>query len=235
MQPKASQIVCPSLQDHRRSVSSQRSDPSWAHPGHCRSSHRAADTFQEAGSLSHLNCWCLFGYEVMTVTSAAVSSCFYLSVQCRITMGLLELYDVQRGAKLKYLGSQIAQHFIVSRPVRAFSWQQGWSLLHFTSVQTRNDTGFFWFTDPLQFRVNLSWKITHINVQCNVSMFIVLWLMESLYWPYCGLCEHGSPFHLQNFRSCQTNPQVGVLMWTWSSFGTRPAASLKKNYSELMT
>jgi hypothetical protein len=35
-------------------------------------------------------------------------------------MGLLELYDVQRGAKLKYLGSQIAQHFIVSQPVRAF-------------------------------------------------------------------------------------------------------------------
>jgi hypothetical protein len=77
MQPKASQIVCPSLQDHRRSVSSQRSDPSWAHPGHCRSSHRTADTFQEAGSLSHSNCWCLFGYEAMKVTSAAVFTCLY--------------------------------------------------------------------------------------------------------------------------------------------------------------
>lgn len=35
-------------------------------------------------------------------------------------MGLLELYDEQRGAKLKYLGSQRAHHFIVSPSVGTF-------------------------------------------------------------------------------------------------------------------
>jgi hypothetical protein len=29
-------------------------------------------------------------------------------------MGLLELYNIQRGGKLKHLGSQITHHFIVS-------------------------------------------------------------------------------------------------------------------------
>lgn len=50
---------------------------------------------------------------------------------------------------------------LVANLSELFSWQQGCSLLHFTSVETRNNTWFFWFCDPLQFRVNLSWKITH--------------------------------------------------------------------------
>jgi hypothetical protein len=37
------------------------------------------------------------------------SICSYLSVQCRVSMAFLELYDVQRGAKLKYLRPQITK------------------------------------------------------------------------------------------------------------------------------
>ena len=49
--------------------------------------------------------------------------------------------------------------------------------------------------------------------------------MDGLYWPCRAPSVLGSPFRLQDVQSCQTNPWVGVLLWIWSSSGTRPATS----------
>jgi len=69
-------------------------------------------------------------------------------------MGLLDLYDVQRGAKLKHLGSQTAGHFIVSLSpynLMCFSLKRrAWFVpFYFTSVQTRNEAGFLGFFVPV--------------------------------------------------------------------------------------
>jgi hypothetical protein len=75
-------------------------------------------------------------------------------------MGLLELYDVQGGAKLKHLGSQTARHFILAylHNLMCFSLKRrAWFVaFYFTSVQTRNEAGFLGFFAPVQFCVTLS-------------------------------------------------------------------------------
>lgn len=85
-------------EDHPQAMPLRRSAPCCAPPCHWRSSHRAAKTFQEEiGNLAPVS--------VKSVATANLQlfSCCYLSIQCRVSVGLPKFYNIYRRAKLKNL------------------------------------------------------------------------------------------------------------------------------------